>query len=115
MPDRVPESMRPDSVVQNFQYRLNMVNDWINAHGGQPAEIWVTEDGRSTCNGCPYIAWTRKTTRRRCWPACTASPPPRPRVVQFDWFQFEDKFNNPADLYGGMSIVRDNLQPQARL
>ena len=31
-----------------------------------------------------------------------------PRVVQFDYFQFEDKFNNPADLRGGMSIVRDD-------
>src|SRR4051812_43449734 len=54
MPDRVPEAMRPDSVVQNYQYRLNMANDWINAHGGRPTEIWITEDGRSTCNGCPY-------------------------------------------------------------
>jgi hypothetical protein len=31
-----------------------------------------------------------------------------PRVVQFDYFQFEDKFNNPADLWGGMAIVRDD-------
>ena len=31
--------MRPDSIVQNYQYRLNMANDWINAHGGRPGEI----------------------------------------------------------------------------
>ena len=106
MPDRVPESMRPDSVVQNFQYRLNMVNDWITAHGGRPAEIWVTEDGRSTCAGCPY-PWSedqQASFLTRMYGISAASP----RVVQFDWFQFEDKFNTPADLYGGMSIVRDN-------
>ena len=106
MPDRVPESMRPDSVVQNFQYRLNMANDWITAHGGLPAEIWVTEDGRSTCTGCPY-AWSEEeqaSMLARMYGIAAASP----RVVQFDWFQFEDKFNNPADLYGGMAIVRDN-------
>ena len=106
MPDRVPESMRPDSVVQNFQYRLNMANDWINAHGGQPAEIWITEDGRSTCNGCAY-PWSedqQASMVARMYGISAAMP----RVVQFDWFQFEDKFNNPADLYGGMSIVRDN-------
>jgi hypothetical protein len=110
MPDRVPESMRPDSVVQNFQYRLNMANDWINAHGGQPAEIWITEDGRSTCTGCPY-PWTedqQASMLARMYGIAAASP----RVVQFDWFQFEDKFNNPADLYGGMSIVRDNYSPK---
>ena len=106
MPDRVPEGMRPDSVVQNFQYRLNMANDWINAHGGQPAEIWVTEDGRSTCTGCAY-PWSEEdqaSMLARMYGIAAATP----RVVQFDWFQFEDKFNNPADLYGGMSIVRDN-------
>jgi hypothetical protein len=32
-----------------------------------------------------------------------------PRVVHFSYFQAEDKFNNPANLYGGMSVIRDNL------
>ncbi len=109
MPDRVPESMRTDSVVQNFQYRLNLTNDWINAHSGRPAEIWITEDGRSTCSGCPsQFAWSedeQASMLARMYGIAAATP----RVVQFDWFQFEDKFNNPADLYGGMSIVRDNI------
>jgi hypothetical protein len=105
MPDRVPEAMRSDSVVQNFQYRINVANAWITAHGA-PSEIWITEDGRSTCNGCAYH-WTEddqaSMLARMCGIALAS-----PRVVQFDWFQFEDKFNNPADLYGGMSIVRDD-------
>lgn len=107
MPDREPESMRPDSVVQNFQYRLYMVNNWIDAHGGRPGEIWITEDGRSTCTGCPF-PWSedeQASHLARMYGIAAAAP----RVVQFDWFQFEDKFNNPAELYGGMSIVRDNL------
>jgi hypothetical protein len=106
MPDRVPEAMRSDSVVQNFQYRLNMANDWINAHAGRPGEIWVTEDGRSTCNGCPY-PWSedmQASILARMYGISAATP----RLVQFDYFQFEDKFNNPSNLYGGMSIVRDN-------
>ena len=110
MPDRVPEAERPDSVVQNFQYRLNMVNDWINAHGGRPGEIWITEEGKSTCTGCQY-PWTedqQASMLARMYGIAAASP----RVVQFDYFQFEDKFNNPADLWGGMSIVRDDLSPK---
>ena len=107
MPDRAPEAMRSDSLVQNFQYRLNIANAWINSHGGSPAEIWLTEDGRSTCNGCPYY-WSEEdqaSMLARMYGIALAST----RVVQFDWFQFEDKFNNPADLYGGMSIVRDDF------
>ncbi len=107
MPDRVPEGMRPDSVVQNFQYRLNMVNAWIDAHGGHPSEIWITEDGRSTCNGCPY-PWSESdqaSMLARMYGIAAATP----RVAQFDYFQFEDKFNTPSDLYGAMSIVRDDL------
>lgn len=108
MPDRVPESMEPLNLVQNFQYRLYMANDWINAHGA-PAEIWITEDGRSTCGTCPSeFSWSEdeqaSMLARMYGIAATA-----PRVVQFDYFQFEDKFNNPNDLYGGMAIVRDNL------
>src|SRR6476660_9590976 len=106
MPDRVPESMRPDSIVQNYQYRLNMVNDWINAHGGRPGEIWITEDGRSTCTGCQY-PWpedAQASMLARMYGIALATP----RLAQFDYFQFEDKFNNPADLWGGMSIVHDN-------
>jgi hypothetical protein len=106
MPDRVPEAMRPDSVVQNYQYRLNMANDWINAHGGRPGEIWITEDGQSTCTTCPYrySEDDQASILARMYGIAAAMP----RVVQFDYFQFEDKFNNPADLWGGMAIVRDD-------
>jgi len=107
MPDRVPEALRPDSVVQNFQYRLNLVNAWIDAHGGHPSEIWITEDGRSTCNGCAY-PWSeddQASLLARMYGIAAATP----RVAQFDYFQFEDKFNTPSDLYSGMSIVRDDL------
>ncbi len=111
MPDRVPESIQPNSVVQNFQYRLNMMNDWINGHGGRPGEIWVTEDGRSTCNPCnPNIGvvWSedaQASMLARMYGIAAATP----RLAQFDWFQFEDKFNHPTDLFGGMAIVRDDL------
>jgi hypothetical protein len=107
MPDRIPESMRPDSVVQNYQYRLHMTNDWINAHGGRPAEIWVTEEGKSTCTTCPF-RWSEEDQANmltRMYGISMAAP----RVVHFNYFQFEDKFNNPADMWGGMSIVRDNF------
>jgi hypothetical protein len=109
MPDRVPESMRDDSVVQNFPYRLNMVNEWINNHAGQPGEVWITEEGRSTCAGCPsQFSWSedeQASMLARLYGIGMAFP----RITHFSYFQFEDKFNNPADLYGGMSIVRDNL------
>ncbi|HKP54347.1 MAG TPA: S-layer homology domain-containing protein [Chloroflexia bacterium] len=109
MPDRVPESMEPLNLVQNFQYRLYMVNDWIDAHGGAPSEVWITEDGRSTCGTCPtQFRWTedeQASMLARMYGIAAAAP----RVVQFDYFQFEDKFDNPNNLYGGMAIVRDNL------
>ncbi|HUS17107.1 MAG TPA: S-layer homology domain-containing protein [Chloroflexia bacterium] len=107
MPDRIPEGMRPDSVVQNYQYRLAMANDWINAHGGLPGEIWITEDGYSTCTTCPYHYSDddQASFLARLYGIAAAMP----RVVQFDYFQFEDKFNNPADLFGAMAIVRDDL------
>lgn len=111
MPDRIPESIDPQTVVQNFQYRLNLANGWITAHNGQPGEIWITEDGRSTCTGgaaCPATqTWSEDQQASmlvRMYGIAAASP----RVVHFDWFQFEDKFNNPANLYGGMAIVHDN-------
>jgi hypothetical protein len=111
MPDRIPESTDPNSKIQNFQYRLNMVNDWITAHGG-PSEIWITEDGKSTCTvspSCPAnMTWSedaQASMLARSYGIAAASP----RVVQFDYFQAEDKFNNPANLYGGMSIIRDDL------
>jgi GH35 family endo-1,4-beta-xylanase len=109
MSDRVPESMEPLNLIQNFQYRLYMANDWIDAHGGQPAEIWITEDGRSTCSSCPAeVSWTedeQASMLARMYGIAAAAP----RVVQFDYFQFEDKFNNPNDVIGAMSIVRDDL------
>ncbi|MEO8286655.1 MAG: S-layer homology domain-containing protein [Chloroflexota bacterium] len=112
MPDRIPEAMDPQSVVQNYQYRLNMVNDWIDAHGGNPAEIWITEEGRSTCvvsGSCPpNMTWSEDDQASMLARMYGISAATR-RVVQYDYFQLEDKFNNPANLYGGMSVVRDNL------
>jgi hypothetical protein len=107
MPDRIPESLEPRNLLQNYQYRLHIANDWINAHGGRPGEIWVTEDGRSTCTGCPF-RWSEEEQANmlvRMYGISAASP----RVVHFSYFQFEDKFNNPTQMYGGMSIVRDDL------
>ncbi len=106
MQDRIPEATLSNSVVQNFPYRLQVADDWIAAHGGHPAEIWITEDGRSTCTGCTPT-WSedaQASMLARMYGIAAAWP----RVVQFDWFQFEDKFNNPQDPYGGMSIVRDD-------
>ncbi len=109
MPDRVPESTEPTHLIQNFQYRLYMANDWIAAHGGRPAEIWVTEDGRSTCGTCdPAFRWSEDQQASmlvRMYGIAASTP----RVVHFNYFQFEDKFNNPNDLWGGMAIVRDDL------
>ncbi len=108
MGDRIPESTDPTTIVQNFQYRLDLANGWINEHGGRPAEIWVTEDGRSTCTGCPsQFRWSeddQASMLTRMYGIAAASP----RVVQFDYFQFEDKFNDPTSYYGAMSIVRDD-------
>jgi hypothetical protein len=112
MPDRIPESTDPDSVVQNYQYRLNMANDWIGAHGGNPGEIWVTEEGRSTCTVSPQCpanqTWSedaQASMLARMYGISAASP----RVVHYSYFQAEDKFDNPANVYGGMSVIRDNL------
>jgi hypothetical protein len=112
MPDRIPESTDPQTVVQNYQYRLNMVNDWINAHGGHPAEIWVTEEGKSTCivsgECAANMTWSedaQASMLARMYGISAASP----RVVHYSYFQAEDKFNNPANLYGGMSVLRDDL------
>ena len=107
MPDRIPESLEPLNLLQNYQYRLLIANDWINAHGGRPGEIWVTEEGKSTCTTCPF-RWSEDEQANmlaRLYGISAASP----RVVHFSYFQFEDKFNDPSQLYGGMSIVRDNL------
>lgn len=112
MSDRIPESIDPQSLVQNFQYRLNMVNDWINQHGGNPSEIWITEEGRSTCTVSPQcpanMTWSedaQASMLARMYGIAMASP----RVVHYSYFQAEDKFNNPANIYGGMSVIRDNL------
>ncbi|HEY0071720.1 MAG TPA: S-layer homology domain-containing protein [Chloroflexia bacterium] len=115
MPDRVPEDMRPDSVVQNFQYRLNMVNAWIDQHGGKPGEIWITEEGKSTCipsGECPdNMSWSedeQASMLARMYGIAMATR----RVVHFNYFQFEDKFDRPQNLYGGMAIVRDDYSPK---
>ena len=79
---------------------------------GRPAEIWVTEDGRSTCGTCsPEFRWSedmQASMLTRMFGIAAAMP----RVVHFSHFQFEDKFNNPNDLWGGMAIVRDNFTPK---
>jgi hypothetical protein len=89
-----------------------MANDWINAHGGNPGEIWVTEEGKSTCvvsPQCPAnFTWTedaQASMLARMYGISAASP----RVVHYSYFQAEDKFNNPGNVYGGMSVIRDNL------
>ncbi|HET6262004.1 MAG TPA: S-layer homology domain-containing protein [Chloroflexia bacterium] len=115
MPDRIPEDTRADSVVQNFQYRLNMVNTWIDQHGGKPGEIWITEEGKSTCTvsaECPdNMSWSedeQASMLARMYGIAMATR----RVVHFNYFQFEDKFDRPQNLYGGMAIVRDDLTPK---
>src|SRR5438874_2064611 len=52
MPDRPPESTDPNTVVQNFPYRLRFASQWLQAHGAANKEIWITEDGYSTCTSC---------------------------------------------------------------
>lgn len=115
MPDRIPEDTRPDSVVQNFQYRLNVVNAWIDQHGGKPGEIWITEEGKSTCitsNECPdNMNWTedeQASMLARMYGIALATR----RVAHFNYFQFEDKFDRPQNLYGGMAILRDDYSPK---
>lgn len=115
MPDRIPEDTRSDSVVQNFQYRLNMVNTWIDQHGGKPGEIWITEEGKSTCTTsgeCPdSMNWTEDEQANMLARMYGIAMSTR-RVVHFNYFQMEDKFDRPQNLYGGMAILRDDYSPK---
>src|SRR5437868_14537628 len=55
MPDRPPESTDPKTVVQNFPYSLENAYKWLEAHNALDKEIWVTEDGYSTCSPCSVL------------------------------------------------------------
>lgn len=108
MPDRPPESTDPKTVVQNFPYRLDMSYKWLQAHGASNKEIWVTEDGYSTCNPCGNLGVSEEEQARRLvrlhMLAMSA-----PNVTQFDYFQAKDKFNSPpGDMFGNMAIMRND-------
>ncbi len=109
LPDRIPESTDPKTVVQNFPYRLDMSYKWLQAHGAPNKEIWVTEDGYSTCNPCGNLGVSEEEQARRLvrlhMLAMSA-----PNITQFDYFQAKDKFNSPpADMFGNMAIMRNDL------
>lgn len=109
MPDRPPESTDPKTVVQNFPYRLDMSYKWLQEHGAPNKEIWVTEDGYSTCNPCGTLGVSEEEQARRLvrlhMLAMSA-----PGVTQFDYFQAKDKFNSPpSDMFGNMAIMRNDL------
>ena len=109
MPDRPPESTDPKTVVQNFQYRLDMSYKWLQDHGASNKEIWITEHGYSTCNPCGTLGVSEEEQSRRLvrlHVIAMASP----NVTQFDYFQLKDKFNSPpGDLWGNMAIMRNDL------
>jgi hypothetical protein len=109
MPDRMPESTDPNTVVQNFPYRLDMSYKWLQAHGASDKEIWITEDGYSTCTGCGTLGVSEVEQARRLirlYVIAMGSP----GVTHFDYFQAKDKFNSgPGDLWGNMSIMRNDL------
>jgi hypothetical protein len=109
MPDRMPESTDPNTVVQNFPYRLDMSYKWLQAHGASDKEIWVTEDGYSTCTSCGTLGVSEAEQARRLirlYVIAMGSP----GVTHFDYFQAKDKFDaGPSDLWGNMSIIRNDL------
>lgn len=108
MPDRPPESTDPKTVVQNFQYRLDMCYKWLKEHGAPNKEIWITEHGYSTCN-CGNLGVSEEEQARRLV-RLHAIAMSSPNVTQFDYFQLKDKFNSPAsDLWGNMAIMRNDL------
>ena len=109
MPDRQPESTDPKTVVQNFPYRLEMAHKWLIAHGAPNKEIWVTEDGYSTCSACGVLGVSedeQASRMVRLYAIAMASP----NVTHLDYFQLKDKFNaGPEDLWGNMSLMRNDL------
>ncbi|MDQ6695787.1 MAG: hypothetical protein M3014_15485 [Chloroflexota bacterium] len=109
MPDRAPESTDPNTVVQNFPYRLDMSLKWLQQHGAPNKEIWITEDGYSTCNPCGTLGVSEQEQARRVV-RLYALAMSAPNVTHFDLFQIKDKFNSPStDLFGNMAIMRNDL------
>jgi hypothetical protein len=108
MPDRPPESTDPKTVVQNFPYRLENAYKWLQAHGAPNKEIWITEDGYSTCSPCDGlgVSETEQAVRLvRLHVLAMAAP----NVTHFDYFQLKDKFNaGENDLWGNMGIMRND-------
>lgn len=109
MPDRHPESTDPKTVVQNFPYRLDMSYRWLQEHGAPNKEIWVTENGYSTCNPCGNLGVSEEEQARRLV-RLYALAMSAPNVTHFAYFQIKDKFNHaPGDLWGNMAIMRNDM------
>jgi hypothetical protein len=109
MPDRMPESTDPKTVVQNFPYRLDMSYKWLQAHGAADKEIWITEDGYSTCTDCGTLGVSEQEQARRLI-RLNVIAMGAPGVTHFDYFQAKDKFNaGPSDLWGNMGIMRNDM------
>src|SRR5207249_10169450 len=109
MPDRPPESTDPRTVVQNFPYRLQFASKWLQAHGAGNKEIWITEDGYSTCTSCGSLGVSEDEQAVRLV-RLHAIAMAAPNVTHFDYFQLKDKFNaGPSDLWGNMAIMHNDL------
>ena len=109
MPDRPPESTDPNTVVQNFPYRLDMSYRWLQEHNAANKEIWITEDGYSTCTGCGTLGVSEEEQARRLV-RLNLLAMAAPGVTHFTYFQLKDKFNaGPGDLWGNMGIMRNDL------
>ena len=108
MPDRPPESTDPKTVVQNFPYRLDMSYKWLEAHGAGNKQIWITENGYSTCQ-CDTLGVSEEEQARRLIRLHVIAMGAK-NVTHFSYFQLKDKFNaGPSDLWGNMGILRNNL------
>jgi hypothetical protein len=109
MPDRHPESTDPNTVVQNFPYRLDMSYKWLQSRGAPNKEIWITENGYSTCAGCGNLGVSEEEQARRLVRLHVIGMA-APNVTHFAYFQIKDKFNSPPnDLWGNMAIMRHDL------
>ncbi|HUP27006.1 MAG TPA: beta-galactosidase [Chloroflexia bacterium] len=109
MPDRMPESTDPKTVVQNFPYRLDMSYRWLQSHGAPNKETWITENGYSTCSACGTLGVSEEEQARRLVRLHVIAMA-APNVTHFDYFQLKDKFNAGAgDLWGNMAIMRNDL------
>lgn len=110
MPDRPPESTDPNTVVQNFPYRLDMSYKWLQQHGAPNKQIWVTEDGYSTCACDNRALGVSEAEQARRLVRLNVLAMAAPNVTQFDYFQLKDKFNSaPGDMFGNMAIMRNDL------